>query len=210
MATPIQNLQVVAQGLARLTSSFITKPNIRAMLAIYLQPFQDIENALFQVLTMRFLGTATLYALPETNPVLDAIGGIIGQPRNGMSDASYQSAIYLRIAVNRSNGRTANWAQFGQILLQRAGAGGPVSYYEAAAGLFFGVWDLATLDPVAIAKILAGAVPNGVYGVFAYSTWPDGNDFEWGSVYSAAAGEGTWSSVYEPAIGGLWVASEAI
>lgn len=209
MTTPIQNTQIVAQGLARLTSAFITKPNVRAWLSVLLRPWQDIENATWQVLTMRFLATATVYSLPATNSVFDTIGALVGQPRSGLSDSDYKSIIYLRIAVNRSTGRTTDWSNFGAILL-RAGAGGPVSYFESMAGLFFGVWN-ENLNPVLIAQTLARAVPNGVYGVYAFSTWADGNDFEWADANNlTTTGEGTFGDSVAGAVGGLLVSGTAI
>lgn len=204
MTVPSKNTQIVAQGLARLTSAFITQPNVRAMLAVYLQPFQDIENALGAVLVGRFLSTAPVYTLPQTNSVFDAIGALVGQQRFGLSDADYKSILYLRVAVNRATGATPDWSKFGAILLQTAG--GPVSYYDGGdAAFFFGVWDME-LNPTIVSQTLSGAVPNGVYGLFAYSTWPDGNDFEWGSVYDGTAGQAGWSSFYQPSVGGLLVA----
>lgn len=209
MTTPIHNTQIVAQGLARLTSAFTTQPAIRAWLAVCLQPWQDLEDAAFQVLTMRFLATATTYSLPATNVAFDTIGALVGQPRSGLSDSDYKSIIYLRIAVNRSTGRTTDWSNFGAILL-RAGAGGPVSFYEAMAGLFFGVWD-ENLNPQLVAQTLAQAVPSGVYGIFAYSTWPDGNDFEWADVNNpSTTGQGTFGDSVAGLVGGLLVSGQAI
>ena len=79
MPVPLQNPQVVGQGLARLTSAFITKPNVRAWLAAILRPWQDLETAAWQVYTMRLLATATQSVLPATNAVFDVIGSIVEQ-----------------------------------------------------------------------------------------------------------------------------------
>jgi hypothetical protein len=204
VAVPRYNDKIVAQGLARLTSAFITKANVRAMLAVYLKPFQDLEDATWGVLTGRFLATATVYVLPQTNTVFDSLGTLVGQPRAGMSDGNYKPLIYLRVAVNRATGRITDWATFATILLQTSG--GPVNLYEGEAAVCFGVWDM-TLSPPKVAFALSGAVPNGVYGLFKYTTWPDGNDFMWGSRYDATAGQGKWGSRYDAAIGGLFVAA---
>jgi hypothetical protein len=128
---PIYNPQIVAQGLARLTGAFGQKPNVRAWLAACLQPAQDLEDATWQVLGARFLASATRYTLPETNAVFDTIGALVGQPRNGYSDSDYVSLIYLRIAVNRSLGRTTDWSRFGGILLTQSL--GPLGYFEGGA-----------------------------------------------------------------------------
>jgi hypothetical protein len=216
MAIPAWNQMIVAQGLAWLTGQF-QQPNIRAWLAACLQPLQTLEDAAQQVLTVRFLATAQLFELPETNSVLDVIGALVGQPRDGLDDADYQTLIYLRIAVNRATGVVADWAGFAKILL-RAGAGGPVSYYEALAGLFFGVWDLPQgpwptqdINPNLVGQLLAKAVPNGVNGIFAYTTWKDGGDFEWCDANNqSTTGQAGWGDSVAGQVGGLLVSCVAI
>ena len=217
MTVPSQNTQIVAQGLARLTSAYITKPNVRALLAVYLQPLQDAETALWQVMTTRFLSTAQNCTLPSTNPVLDTIGQLVGQPRMGLSDSDYKSMLYLRIAVNRSIGRSTDWSNFGRILI-RAGALSAV-YVDAnpntnqpspmlnpgeASFLFF-LYSLP-LNPALVALVLAGACPNGVRGVFGFTTWPKTTgatgDMIWASSYDSTSGSGTWGTHYSGTVGG--------
>lgn len=225
MPLPRYNSQVVAQGLARLTSAYVTQPNVRAWLAVLLQPWQDLEDATWQVLTMRLLATATVYALPQTNVVFDSIGALVGQPRQGLADADYKSLIYLRVAVNRATGRTTDWAKFATILLRFSA--GPVAYLDGYpnaampdvtpqsggdASFYLAVYSLG-LSPPLIAGILAAAVPNGMRGTLVYTTWPfapdaagapgANGDLMCGSVYDATAGNGSLGSVYTTAAGGL-------
>jgi hypothetical protein len=217
MALPSWNHQIVGQGLAWLTGAFKSQPNIRAWLAAYMQELQEIEDATWGVLTMRFLATAELLSPPATNGVLDVIGALVGQTRVGLDDADYQTLIFLRIAVNRATGTPADWANIASILL-RAGAGGPVSYYEGSASFFFGVWDLPQgpyptpdLNPNLIGSTISNAVDNGIYAVFAYSTWPDGNDFEWADANNlSTTGQGTFGDSVAGVVGGLLVSGEAI
>jgi hypothetical protein len=202
------NTQIVGQGLARLTSAFITKPNIRKLLAVYLQPWQDLEIATWGVMNGRFLSSAPMYSgtvsIPGTdNSVFDVIGKLVGVARSGLGDYSYRSIIYLEIAVNRATGRTSDWAKFFTIL--EPFCSGTVIYLDGEAAFYYGLWDL-TLDPNQIGAALIKAVPNGIGGEFVYTTWPDGNDFEWSSIYDAAAGQGKWGSIYDATVGGLWVA----
>ena len=208
MAIPTFNQQIVGQGLSRLTSAFITKPVCRALLAVYLQPFQDLEDAIWSVLNGRFLSTAPvnsgLVSIPSTdNTVFDVIGGLVGVARAGLGDLAYKSLIYLEIAVNRATGRTSDWAGFFNIL--KPYCSGTVIYLDGQAAFYYGLWDVI-LDPNQIGTALIKAVGCGIGGEFVYTTWPDGNDFEWSSVYNAAVGQGAWGSAYTTAVGGLWVA----
>lgn len=205
---PIYNPNVVAQGLARLTSAFVTKPAIRAWLTVLLQPFQDVEDALFQVLTMRFLATAAVLTLPAQNTVFDTIGALVGVSRQGvaLSDATMKALIYLRIAVNHSTGRITDWSRFAQILAPFVSA---IVYLDQQASIYFGLWDL-TLPPNAVAAELGRAPGNGIYGLLAYTTWADGNDIAFDSVYDGTSGQGTWGSVYTTTVGGLLVAGAAL
>lgn len=187
---------------------------------------------------------ATSADTSQTNAVLDANGALVGQQRLGLDDAGYLAAIYLRIAVNNSDASVASWSNFAAILLRTSG--GPAFYFESGTGgtgkgaaFFFGMWDM-TLNPNVVALILNDAVPDGEGpNCFAWSVWPDGNDFAVGSLYTTStvngftdrlgislsrpgnivpgllgAGYGTaesgWSSVYDPNVGGLMVAASAL
>jgi hypothetical protein len=205
---PVYNTQVVAQGLARLTSSFITQPNVRKMLAVYLQPLQDLEDAFFAIFTSRLLATAQTNTLPATNVTFDVLGQIVGiASRGAFSDADMQTVIALQVAINRSTGRTTNWSQFAQILAPLSS--GTPTYLEGAASIVFGLWGLL-ISPLTIGSMLSRALPNGVAGLFQYSTWLDGNDFEWSSRSFASAGQGTWGSRYSANVGGLLVAAQRL
>jgi len=193
--------------MSRLTSAFLTKPNVRAMLAVYLAPLQELENAAIACLQLRNLSTAQLYALPQTNIVFDAVGAIVGLARNGLPDTSYKALLLLEIAVNRATGGIRDWSGFAAILAPFSSP--PVSYIDGGAGIYFGVWNL-TLPPVEIAGQLTKGMPNGVGGVFAYSTWADGNDFSLTSVYGSY-GEAGPGSVYDAGVsGGLLVAGASL
>ena len=192
MPTPIYNNQIVAQGLARLTSAFRTQPNVRAWLAVLLQPFQDLEDAYWGarpaeygdgILVARFLSTAQQFSVPPYNNIFDTLGALVGQPRVGLNDPQYVTAIRLRVAVNRSTGKSTDWSRIAQILLN-AGAGGPVHYYDATpasqgAAFFLFVGQMSAADtpqPQVVQGIIGQACPNGVRGCFGYTIWTAGND----------------------------------
>jgi hypothetical protein len=158
-------------------------------------------------LSAPFGGTTSLFVSatqPLTNANMDVVGNLVGQQRLNQNDLNFLSVITLRIAINRSFGAVSNWSDFAGILLKTSSA---VSYYESGdASFFFGVWDM-TLNPVIIAEVLATAVPNGVGpNIFAYSIWPDGNDFEWADVNNlSTTGQGTFGDSVAGLVGGLLV-----
>ena len=219
MAFPRRNPRVVGQGLARLTGQF-QQPNCRAILAVYLQPFQELENTYYAILTARVLAKATVYAPPVTglpspdstpptaNSVFDTIGALVGVNRGGQSDYDYRALIYLQIAVNRSTGRVTDWSRFAQILDPFCTS---ILYLDGDnADFLFQLTNLQQLNPILVAAQLGRAVPNGVYGLLAYTVWPTGNDFVWSSVYGGASPQGTWGSVYQSGLGGLFAACQAM
>ena len=91
------SLQHLAGAVGRLAAQFQNQPNILAMLTALVAPVQPIEDALQQLLYQRALGTAI-------GSQLDAIGIIVGQPRNGYSDLDYARFLGARILVNTSDG----------------------------------------------------------------------------------------------------------
>jgi hypothetical protein len=207
MAFPSYNPNIVAQALARLTTPF-QQPNIRAWCAAIMAQAQDLENATWGVLLGRMLSQATVETLPATNPVFDSIGALVGQPRSGLSDSDYKAMIYLRVAVNRARGVVADWSGFAQILLNRTGAGGPIYYLDQEATILFGCWDMA-LNPSLVGQLLAQAAPNGVGGSFLYTTWTDGNDFEFDDISTGSplGGEGGYEDAIAGGVGGTLVSA---
>lgn len=85
-------------GLDLLLEQFKGKPNLEAWLAVLLGQVQDIEAALWQLLTERDIDNAY-------GAQLDGLGSIVGERRNGREDEVYRTAIRVRVAVLRSNGR---------------------------------------------------------------------------------------------------------
>ena len=162
--------------------------------------------------TTDFAATATQQL---TNSLMDTVGALVGQPRNGLDDLDYLSTIYLRIAVNRSFAVPPNWSNFAAILLRTAG--GPASYLEGPARFRLTVKNM-TLSPNAVAAVLTDAVTIGVLGEFGYTTWDPINDFEFGSRWTQIVGYGPdpgvsrygWGSRYDSTVGGLMIAAATL
>lgn len=85
------------QGVARLIAQYPGKPRLEALLRIYLDEVQQIEVALFDLATDRFLDVAI-------GAQLDGIGDIVGQERQGLSDVDYRPLLRARVQANRSEG----------------------------------------------------------------------------------------------------------
>lgn len=214
MSEPTLNSSVVASGLAKFTSQFTAAnaPQLNALAASYLGECQSLENAIWGAITLRRVVNLVTYTLPQTNSIIDTVGALIGQQRIGMDDSDYVTAITIKIAVNRSFGSTTSWSNFANILVSKSGNPSvPVIYLESGnASFYFGTWDMI-LNPIIVASILAKAVPSGVGpNVFAYSTWADGNDFDFSSVSNTSVGEAGFGSVSDPSAGGLIVACQGM
>jgi hypothetical protein len=73
--------------------------NITKLLTALIGPFRDLENALQQLLTQRFVSNAV-------GAQLDVLGEIVGQERAGMTDTLYRRYINAKILANKSDGFT--------------------------------------------------------------------------------------------------------
>lgn len=86
------------QGLARRLGQYLDKPRLEALLGIYLDQIQDLEDAAWQLATERFVDTAV-------GAQLDVLGEIVGQERLGLSDDNYRALVRARIRANKSDGK---------------------------------------------------------------------------------------------------------
>jgi hypothetical protein len=85
-------------GVARLTDR-MRKPKLSALLAAWLAEVQEIEQASWDQLTRRSPETAQ-------GAVLDVLGKLVGQSRQGLPDDRYRIWISGRVLANRSSGKT--------------------------------------------------------------------------------------------------------
>lgn len=105
----------VAAACGRLLEQFKNQPNIVALVTALVGPTQPIEAALWQLLTQRSITTAV-------GKQLDALGYIVGQSRNGLSDADFARYIAARIATNDSDGRVEDLILVTRTVLNDAAA----------------------------------------------------------------------------------------
>ena len=87
----------VERSQALLIEQFQYKQRINDMVRCLVQRAQDIEDVGNDLLNLRWIDTAAVAQL-------DAIGDIVGEPRQGRDDPDYRLAIKFRIFINASNG----------------------------------------------------------------------------------------------------------
>lgn len=138
-------------GVSRLTERY-RKPLISALLASWLSEVQALELVLHDLLTKRSPATAE-------GPVLDLLGNIVGQPRQGRTDDQYRLWIAARILVNRSSGLAA---QLLAIAVKLTGQSVQLREYTRRAVVVYCHGPIVGADGVEIAKLLALAKASGV------------------------------------------------
>lgn len=95
---------------ARIREQFKDKDNYVAFLNLLAAPAQDIEDALYDLLTLRAIDTAE-------GTQLDNIGTIVGQDRGGLDDDEYRPRLRARIATNRSAGTYTDLISITRLIL---------------------------------------------------------------------------------------------
>ena len=88
-------------GLALLLSQFRDKPRLAAMLCALLAGVQDLDDAVYQTLTERWLDTAV-------GVQLDQLGTIVDLPRRGWVDETYRTLLRAQVLVLRSEGTSVD------------------------------------------------------------------------------------------------------
>lgn len=195
---PTHDTAHAAEGAALFTDHYRGKKVVGGLTQAYLNQIQKLEDAIWGVIN------GFLLATPPVGQQLDFIGELVGQPRGNLSDAAYLLAIRVRIRVNRSQGTSEDVIQVASLF-----EGVSVAYLDVYPASFL-VEILNDANALVLADLLSETRSAGTYGVLDYTTWATGNDFMWGSVTSASAGQGTWGSVTSPSTGGLLAAGAAL
>lgn len=100
----------LAEGLALLTSRFRGKPAIEGLLGAWLEQVQDVEDALWQLLTETTLETAE-------NAQLDELGAILDEPRASLTDTPYRTMLRAKALALRSNGNVPDLLALAELLI---------------------------------------------------------------------------------------------
>lgn len=100
MSEITQNADYVGDMRGNLPEQDKAQPRIDAMLVAFAAEAQQLEDSMWDVLVDRLLQNYL-----AADDLLDKLGAIVGQARNGSSDDEYRIFIGARIKTNRSDGR---------------------------------------------------------------------------------------------------------
>ena|ERR1700676_2607818 len=191
------------EGPALLTSRYINQANVKGIVTALMLRFQEIENAFWTLINGVQLTNHPMAGGPWS--ILDQLGAIVGLPRLGWPDSSYVGLIKIKARVNRSRGLAEDMIQIASLL-----STSPVQYLESyPAAFYIGAWNVDPSFPAA--AFLSQARSAGTLGLFAYSTWADGNDFEFDDVNNpSTTGQGTFGDSVAGVVGGLLVSGVQI
>lgn len=154
----------IAEMLNRRLEQFRDKVRFSSLLELMGTQIQELEDAVYQILTDTTLDTAE-------GAQLDGLGEIVGEDRAGREDGPYRIAIRTRIAINLSEGTIEDL-----IALALAISGGTqaqaVEYFPAA----FEIRILDSLpsgtDPARIQAVVRSGKPAGVRAITIIHTEP--------------------------------------
>ena len=153
MANITNNDNHVSEAQARLTAVFKGKVRIEGIIRALVEPLQEIEDVLQDMLNYRSLLTAF-------GAQLDIIGEIVGQPRQGRSDEDYLNYIIAKIGQNTSKGTASEVIAIFNLL---TGSTVPILTELGNATIeIYADTDISALDSDAIYKFMGYVVSAGV------------------------------------------------
>jgi hypothetical protein len=92
-----KDIEHILQGRARLIAQYVGKPRLDDLLCIYIDQIQLLEDALWDLATLRTIDAGE-------GVQLDGIGDIVRQERQGFSDDDYRPLLRARVRANKSEG----------------------------------------------------------------------------------------------------------
>lgn len=167
------NTEVVSRGVSRLLFTFQDKPRIVALLSSYLAEVQELRDATYQVWVLRQLQRIIAGTVVPTNDIMNKLGKLVGQPREGFDNVNYAILISARIRANKSTGRTADIIAVTSLLVP-----GTAIYVQdlPPASIMITPQGAVLFDPYLIGEsFLLKAVAAGVYLMFRWTTAPFAN-----------------------------------
>lgn len=163
----------VARAIARLPDQFKGKVKLELLLTTFIEPFQEIEDALWQLLTERTLDVAI-------GQQLDDIGTIVQFFRDGANDDTYRRRLRARVKVIRSRGSGDELLQITRLIIDDALATVTlVPGYPAALVIRIDARPVAQEIAEMAIDFLRKAVAGGVRIILEYTTLDTSGLFRW-------------------------------
>lgn len=193
-------------GVALLLSQFRDKPKIEALLRAFLDGMQDLENAIYQVLTERWIDTAV-------GAQLDELGGILDLPRTGWGDETYRIMLRAQVRVLRSSGTWPDLLGILDVIGVPLSATSVSDSGMAEARVVLGDYLSGDIEALDAFGLLERARPGGVRLTLEYPTTASATSFRFGDAATyptsdslRGLGDAGDSSV-GGRLGGVWASS---
>jgi|SRR5579859_2205794 len=150
--------------------TFDAKPNVKGVLSAFVQETTAAEIGLESILNGR------QNPLSVGGPVLDALGSIVGQPRQGLDDTTYWAFIRARIAANRSSGTAEDlYAIF--VLVLPGGVTAAITVRPPANFVIYLTNPITASLAGALQNLLHNARGAGIDGILDYGLSPTNQTF---------------------------------
>lgn len=172
-----QKIDHQAAALKRLPLQFQGKPNIETLLKILVAPAQELEDVFWTLVYERTLAKAVELGLDS---VIDLIGKLVGEARQGRSNADYARFINARIVARKSNGLTEELITITMLVIANPDAYVHVQWTPPAA-VIVRIDEVATADDVAaiLIEFLKVSVSAGVRVLLEWSAEDPDDWFIW-------------------------------
>ena len=167
---PTENLDHCDEGVARFISQFQDKPRLSALLCAFLNQVQELEVAIFDLITERVIGFAI-------GAQLDILGDIVGQERLAFGDTDFRTLIRARIKVNRSDGQPEQLLEILRLVLLDTPAPEIKIAEFFPASVHLCVPTELTFDADIINSLLQAAKATAVLLIFKFTLSPKAKTF---------------------------------
>lgn len=164
----------------RLVSQYQTAVRLNSLVQILASRAQGLEDALYGLLTLRWIDTAA-------GQQLDELGLILGEPRAGRPDPEYRVALAVRARLNAASGEYDPIPVLASTLSEDAGFVSVEEIFPAAIRVNM-TGDLATADALRLRQAVGAGI--GLDLVFLDRFGVDGINDE-----GAAAGAGGFAEL---------------
>lgn len=112
MKNVTHNTDHLSRMKSRLLEQYQGKPRMEAILTAWAAEIQAVEDAAFELYVSRMIQNHL-----ATGDLLDKLGGLVGQQRQGFTDPVYEILITARIQANRSDGKRSSIARIAGLLV---------------------------------------------------------------------------------------------